>query len=125
LGRCGVAGFSYLAGFAAMFLAAVSPEARLAATLIAIAAACSMFTLAPSWATAIELGGHHAGVLAAAMNTAGQIGGILSPVILAYIVDAFANWAVPLHVTAGLYLAAAACWIFIRPPAEVTASLPQ
>jgi MFS family permease len=117
VGRCGVAGVSYAVGFGAMIAGATATEARLAAVLIAVAAAASMFTLAPSWATAIELGGHRAGVVAAAMNTAGQVGGILSPILLAHIVEAFSDWTVPLLLTAGLYLGAAACWLFIRPPA--------
>ena len=37
-----------------------------------------MFTLAAAWAVAIELGGRNSAVLSATMNTAGQIGGILS-----------------------------------------------
>jgi sugar phosphate permease len=63
-------------------------------------------------------------VLSAAMNTSGQIGGILSPIVLAYVVDIFANWAIPLYVMAGLYLMAAICWLFIRAdrPIEETAA---
>jgi ACS family glucarate transporter-like MFS transporter len=49
------------------------------------------------------------------MNTAGQVGGMLSPLALAYIVDRFGNWDVPLHVLSGLYVMAAFCWILIRP----------
>lgn len=74
-----------------------------------------MFTLAPSWATAIDLGGANAAVLSATMNTAGQIGGILSPIVLAYIVDRLGNWSLPLYLLAALYLAAAVSWILIDP----------
>jgi len=49
------------------------------------------------------------------MNTSGQIGGILSPIVLAYVVEIFANWAIPLYVMAGLYLMASVCWLLIRP----------
>jgi MFS family permease len=94
---------------------AVVSDARTAAVLIAIAAAASMFTLAPSWATCIDIGGRHSGVLSAAMNTSGQIGGIMSPIVLAYIVEIFANWAIPLYVMAGLYAIATVSWLFIRP----------
>jgi cyanate permease len=74
-----------------------------------------MFTLAPAWATAIGLGGRNAGVLSATMNTAGQLGGIMSPIVLAYLVDRFGDWSMPLHVLSALYLIAAVCWLFIRP----------
>ena len=60
-----------------------------------LAAAASMFTLAPSWATCIDIGGRHSGVLSAAMNTSGQVGGIVSPILLAYVVQEFSNWAIP------------------------------
>ena len=74
-----------------------------------------MFTLAPAWATAIELGGRNSAVLSATMNTAGNVGGILSPIVLAYIVDRFGNWNLPLHILSALYLMAAFCWILIHP----------
>jgi len=80
-----------------------------------------MFTLGPAWATAIELGGRNSAVLSATMNTAGQIGGILSPIVLAYIVDRFGDWSMPLHILSGLYFIAALCWILIDP--ERTAGL--
>lgn len=74
-----------------------------------------MFTLGSAWATAIELGGRNAAVLGAVMNTAGQLGGILSPIVLAYIVDRFGNWNIPLHVLSVLYFIAAFSWIVIKP----------
>ena len=55
------------------------------------------------------------------MNTAGQIGGILSPVVLAYIVDRLGSWSMPLHVLSGLYLMAAISWTFINPERRETA----
>ena len=90
-------------------------DPRTAGLLIAIGGAASMFTLAPAWSTAIELGGQHSAVLSATMNTAGQVGGILSPIVLAYIVDRLGNWNMPLQILAALYFIAAVCWIFIHP----------
>jgi MFS transporter, ACS family, glucarate transporter len=122
-GRSSVGFGGYLLAALAMLGGAVVTDPRTAAVLIAVAAAASMFTLAPSWAACIDIGGRHSGVLSAAMNTSGQIGGILSPIVLAYVVDIFANWAIPLYVMAGLYLMAAVCWLFIRAdrPIEETA----
>jgi hypothetical protein len=45
------------------------------------------------------------------MNTAGQIGAVLSPIVL----PRFADPAVPLCLAGGLYLAGAACWLFVDP----------
>jgi MFS family permease len=113
-GRVAVGAGGYFLAAVAMLAAALVTGPRTAAVLIAVAAAASMFTLAPSWAACIDIGGRHSGVLAAAMNTSGQIGGILSPIVLAYVVDIFANWAIPLYIMAGLYLMATVCWLFIR-----------
>ncbi len=115
IGRSGVGFAAYLLASAILFLGTASPDAKFAGALIAVAGALSMFTLAPSWATAIDLGGTNAAVLSATMNTAGQIGGVLSPIVLAYIVDRLGNWSLPLYLLAALYLAAAISWLLIDP----------
>jgi len=115
LGRCAVGAVAYLTAAIAMLSGTLIADGRLAGMLIAFGGASSMFTLAPAWATAIELGGRNSAVLSATMNTAGQIGGILSPIVLAYIVDRLGNWSMPLHIVSALYLMAAICWIFIHP----------
>jgi ACS family glucarate transporter-like MFS transporter len=117
IGRCAVGGVGYLFAAIAMISGTLVGDGRLAGILIALGGAASMFTLAPAWATAIELGGRNSAVLSATMNTAGQIGGILSPIVLAYIVDRLGNWSMPLHILSALYLIAAICWIFINPSA--------
>jgi MFS transporter, ACS family, glucarate transporter len=117
IGRCAVAGLAYLFAAFVMVSGTLVRDARLAGGLIALGGAASMFTLAPAWATAIELGGRNSAVLSATMNTAGQIGGILSPIVLAYIVDRFGNWSMPLHILSALYFIAAICWTFINPAA--------
>ena len=56
----------------------------------------------------------HAGVVSAYMNTAGQIGGVLSPVILAYVLTEFGSWNAPLYFTAVLYVFGALMWFGIN-----------
>src|SRR5437016_7592562 len=97
IGRCGIGATAYLLASILMVAGTLAPDARIAGTLIAVAGALSMFTLAPTWATAIDLGGTHAAVLSATMNTAGQVGGILSPIVLAYIVDRLGDWGLATH----------------------------
>lgn len=55
------------------------------------------------------------GVSPAGMNTACQVGGILSPIALAYIVDRYNDWFLPLHIVSALYLAASISWVTIHP----------
>jgi len=69
----------------------------------------------------VDVGGHHAGVTAGVMNTVGQVGGILSPIVLAYLVDATGDWNLPLIVLAGIYAVAAIAWLMINPEQRVEA----
>ena len=56
-----------------------------------------MFTLGAAWGTCIEVGRNHVGVVGATMNTAGQIASLLCPLIVAYSVEWYSNWDLPLY----------------------------
>jgi len=115
-------GVGYVLAALAIFLATQVGSGFAAGLLIAIGGACSMLTLAPAWATAVDVGGNHAGVTAGVMNTVGQVGGIVSPLALAYIVDATNNWNIPLMVLAGIYAVAGVAWLAIDPDQRVEAA---
>lgn len=114
-GRAVVGICAYLVAAASMFAATQTGSATFCAILIAVAGAASMFTLAAAWSSCIEIGGTHSGLVSATMNTVGQFGAILSPIILAWIVQRSSSWTLPLQIMAGLYLAAALSWCFINP----------
>lgn len=107
--------FAYLLAAAAMLAGTLASNPRLGGTLIAVGGAFSMFTLAPSWSTAIGLGGRNTALLSSVMNTSGQVGAFFSPMVAAVLVDQLGSWALPLHVLSGLYLVAAVCWFVIDP----------
>jgi len=109
----------YVLAAIAIFLATRLHTGFMAGLLIAVGGACSMLTLAPAWATAVDVGGRHAGVTAGTMNTVGQVGGILSPIVLAYLVDATNDWNLPLLVLAGIYAVAGVAWLMVNPDQRV------
>jgi MFS family permease len=111
---------SYVCAAAAMLAGTLASNPRMGGTLIAVGGAFSMFTLAPSWSTAIGLGGRNTALLSSVMNTSGQVGAFFSPLVLAFLVDRFGDWSLPLHVLSGLYLVAAICWLLIRPKGSET-----
>jgi ACS family glucarate transporter-like MFS transporter len=115
VGRCSIASTGYALAAAAMFASVFARTPAVAATLIAVAVAASMFTLSASWASCMDIGGAHTAVLSAAMNTTGQVGSILSPIVAGWIVQRFANWQMPLLIMGGLYLLSAFLWILIDP----------
>jgi MFS family permease len=114
LGRCLVGFGSLAAAGIFLFCGAVVPGV-LSAVLIALAAASSNFLLGASWGACADIAGDHAATVSAAMNTSGQIGGVLSPIAFALLTRTSASWAAPLYLTAALYLAGAGCWYFVHP----------
>jgi len=121
-GMRGIGVVAYLLAAAAMLAGTLASNPRIGGTLIAVGGAFSMFTLAPSWSTAIGLGGRNTALLSSVMNTSGQVGAFFSPLVLALIVDRTGSWSLPLHVLSGLYLMAAVCWLLIRPERQATRS---
>lgn len=114
-GRSAIGVSAYAVAAASMLLSVWLDTPVMSSVLIAIAAAASMFTLGASWAACIDIGGKASGVVSATMNTTGQIGGILSPVLVALMVDRFSNWTIPLYVMAALYALSSVCWAFVDP----------
>ena len=124
-GRSGVAVAGYAVAGAAMFASVLSTTPIMAASLIAVAVAASMFTLSASWATCIDIGGEHTAVLSAAMNTTGQIGSILSPVVTGWVVTHFSSWQTPLLIMGGLYVGSAILWTLVDPRKRLRAQPPR
>ena len=58
-------------------------------------------TVGVSCAIPLDIGGDYAGSVSAVMNTCGNIGGAISPALLAYLVRAY-GWDVPFALSAGL-----------------------
>jgi MFS transporter, ACS family, glucarate transporter len=114
LGRC-VVGFGSLAAAGLFLFAGALSQGTVSALLIALAAASSNFLLGASWGTCADIAGNHAATVSAAMNTSGQVGGVLSPIVFAFLTRTSASWAAPLFVTAALYLGGAVCWYFVHP----------
>ncbi len=112
-GRAGLAAGSYVVSAVAMFFAARAADPFLAASLIATAFGMTMFTLGAAFSICIELGKENSAVMTATMNTAGQVGGTLSPIVLAYLVEWYNDWNLPLYLLAALYAAAVLSWILI------------
>jgi MFS family permease len=115
IGRCGVGGVSLFLASVLLVTGTAADNPYLGAALISLALAFSNFLLGASWGTCVDIAGSNAGVVSACMNTAGQIGGFLSPIVAALFVERYASWSAPLYVCGGLYFIGALCWWFIEP----------
>ncbi len=124
VGRAGLGAVAYVIAGVALLGAAVSTTPMVAATLIAVATGLTMFTLGAAWGTVIEVGRNHVGVVGATMNSVGNLAAMLNPLIVAYSVQWFANWNIPLYLMGGLFLVGAACWALVDPTRPVFDELP-
>jgi MFS transporter, ACS family, glucarate transporter len=124
-GRASVGIFAFTGASAVLFAGTQAPNVLWAAVLIGVAGAFSNFPLGAAWGAAVDIGGARSGAVSAAMNTAGQVGGMLSPIIAGYSVQNYGSWALPLYIQASLYGVGALCWFFIdagKPLAPATPS---
>jgi MFS transporter, ACS family, glucarate transporter len=124
IGRCGLGAAAYVIAGVALLAAAASSTPAVAATLIALATGMTMFTLGAAWGTVIEMGRNHVGVVGATMNSVGNLAAMLNPLIVAYSVQWFNNWNLPLYLMGGLFLLGALCWMLVDPEQPVFGELP-
>ena len=119
LGRALTGGTSFL--FAAIFtvVGTLVADPATAALLLAIAAGWSVFCLGAAWGSCLDIAGPHAGVVSACMNTAGQVGGFLSPIILTMVVNRTGDWNLAIQMSGALFLVGAVCWLFIDPRKQI------
>ncbi len=114
LGRAVFPVMGYCVAAAAMGGIAVVHTPRQAVVLMCIAAAAHDFGQAANWATILDIGGAFAGTATGLINMIGNLGNFLQPVIGAWIFGRF-GWGALFVTYAGMYLAAAAMWVFINP----------
>ena len=69
-------------------------------------------TVGVSWAIPLDIGGDYAGSVSAIMNTCGNVGGAISPALLAYLVKEY-GWDVPFLVASALCVVAAILFLKI------------
>lgn len=116
VGRCGVGGGALVIAGVSLAAGAAVENPWVSALLIAIAGAAASFLLGAAWGVCIDIAGPHAGLVTATMNTAGQTGAVLSPIVLPFfLAHSPGDWATPLYIAGGLYLAGAACWLLVDP----------
>jgi len=88
----------------ALAVAALTGNSLIAAAAMVVAASAGDLCLSPSWAMCHDVGGDAAGTVTGCMNTFGNIGGSLSPLVVGYAVEWWGSWAIPLLIAAGVAL---------------------
>ena len=113
-------GFTAFSTCAVLILASIlvpTPVAK--AVLLALALASADFALSACWAVCLDVAPRHAGVVTGFMNTFGNLGGLVGPIVVGVMVDRLGSWTLPLYVTAGVYFAGALAWLVIDPKRRI------
>ena len=99
----------------ALILLSLAIDDRVAASLVlALGFAASDFMLPASWAVCVDVGREASGAVSGAMNTAGQIGGVVMSIGYGSLVATY-GWNLPLAIIASLSFVSALCWLKIDP----------
>jgi len=121
VGRCHL-GFAAFMTCAALVFASQLPLPAVArAVLLAFALASADLALGACWAVPIDIAPDHAGVITGCMNTLGNLGGLVGPIVVGIAVDRWGSWAFPFYITAAVYALGALAWLAIDPLAPIRA----
>jgi ACS family glucarate transporter-like MFS transporter len=113
--RCHLGFASFLTGAALTFASTLVPQAIAKAVLLALALGSVDLALSACWSVCLDVGRRHAGVVTGCMNTFSNLGGVLTPLVVAYAVDRWQSWTFPFYVTAAVYAVGAVIWLTIDP----------
>jgi ACS family glucarate transporter-like MFS transporter len=86
----------------ALAVAALTESGTLAAAALVVSAGAGDLCLSPSWAMCHDIGSDGAGTVTGFMNTFGNIGGSISPLVVGYSLKWWDSWSIPLLIAAGV-----------------------
>ena len=113
--RCHL-GFAAFLTCGALVFASTMPLAPTGkAILLALALASADLALGACWAAPIDIAPDHAGVITGFMNTLGNLGGMVGPLVVGYAVDRWGSWNFAFYITAIVYVSGAVAWLAIDP----------
>src|SRR5438309_1585983 len=115
LARCGLGFGAFLTCAALVFASTIVGAPVAKAVLLAFALASADLALGACWAVPLDVAVNHAGVVTGFMNTFGNLGGLVGPVVIGVAVDRWHSWTFPFYVTALVYASGAIAWLAIDP----------
>jgi ACS family glucarate transporter-like MFS transporter len=119
VGRCHL-GFAAFMTCAALVFASTLPVPSIAkAVLLAFALASADLALGACWAVPIDIAPDHAGVITGCMNTLGNLGGLIGPLVVGVAVERWDSWTFPFYVTAAVYASGGVAWLAIDPASRI------
>jgi MFS transporter, ACS family, glucarate transporter len=124
VGRCYLGFAAFLTCGALVFASTLAMPAVAKALLLALALASADLALGACWATPIDIAPDHAGVITGFMNTLGNLGGMVGPLVVGLAVERWASWSFAFYVTALVYAFGAIAWLTIDPTRPIAGDTP-
>lgn len=97
-----------------LYIAAHTASAGMNIFWMSVSLGALGFSMSASWSTVISLGGKYTGSVSGWMNLWGNIGGVLAPVVTAYLVTNY-GWNNAFVATSLFGIVAIVAWIFVKP----------
>jgi MFS family permease len=117
--RCGIGAIGYAASAFVLVAVARVENDLLAASLLALALCFQTMTISAAWAVCLDVGRKNAGVVTGFMNTVGNIGGAVGPIVVGYAVKEWNSWTLPFYVMAGVFVLGMLMWLLVDPRRSV------
>jgi sugar phosphate permease len=120
--RCGLGFTAFATTAALLFASTLAPAPAAKALLLALALGSADLSLSACWAAPLDVAAAHAGVITGFMNTFGNLGGLLCPLVVGWAVERQHSWTLPFYITALVYVAGAMAWLAIDPDRPIGAA---
>ncbi len=95
--------------------AAMAESPMMAAIFLAATLGVADLCVSAAWSMCHDVGGKNAGIVTGTMNTFGNIGGAISPLVVGYAVEWWSSWTLPFFITAGVSVMGGLFTLLINP----------
>ena len=119
LARCGVGAAGYAASALALLVVPQLRDRTMAAVFIALALCFQTTTISAAWAVCLDVGRRYAGVVTGFMNTVGNLGGAIGPLVIGRAVGHWHSWTLPFYLMAAVFGFGIVMWLLVDPSRSV------
>lgn len=119
LARCGLGVLGYALSAVLLIAVAQVKNNFTAALLLALAFGFQTLTISAAWAVCLDVGRRHAGIVTGFMNSVGNIGGTIAPIVVGYAVKEWNSWSLPFYLMAAVFMFGITMWLLIDPNQSV------
>jgi predicted MFS family arabinose efflux permease len=113
--RCAIGSAGLIVSGMLLLCATLTPNKWAAVALLAIGLGAMDLMLPVAWSICVDAGGEHAGAISGAMNTAGQLGSLISSVAFGYWVEWYGSYDRALMPLAAMLIVSGCVFAMIDP----------